>query len=207
MLRILGRETSINVRKVLWCADELGLGYEREDWGMPNRDPKVPEFLKLNPNGLVPVVIDDGFVLWESGAILRYLCEAHGGAVLWPADPRRRAIADQWLTWQVAEMHPQWSYAMQALLRRTPGFDDESKIADSIAKWTAKMTILEARLADTSAYMAGDDFTIADIAAGLSAHRWYAIPRTLPEFPNVRSYYLKLKDRPAGAVYMRNGLF
>ena len=78
MLKVLGRITSINVRKVLWAADEMGLGYAREDWGKPIRDPNVPEFLALNPNGQVPVVIDDGFVLWESGAVLRYLAEKAG---------------------------------------------------------------------------------------------------------------------------------
>ena len=207
MLKILGRESSINVRKVLWCADELGLQYEREDWGMPGRDPKVPEFLALNPNAQVPVILDDGFVLWESGAILRYLCDSRDGASLWPREQKERAIVDQWLTWQVAEMHPQWSYAMQALLRKTPGFDDEAQIARSIAGWTTKMAILDERLADTGSYVAGSTFTIADVATGLSAHRWYAIPRTLTELPNVRRYYLELKERPAGALYMRDEIF
>ena len=97
MLRILGRVTSINVRKVLWAAGEMGIEYEREDWGKPVRDPNVPEFLALNPNGSVPVIIDDGFVLWESGAILRYLSEKTGSD-LWPSDARERARVDQWLT-------------------------------------------------------------------------------------------------------------
>ena len=87
MLKILGRMTSINVRKVLWGADELGLSYDREDWGMPIRDPKVPEFLALNPNGQVPVLLDDGFVLWESNAILSYLADKDGRGTLLPADP------------------------------------------------------------------------------------------------------------------------
>jgi glutathione S-transferase len=205
MLTILGRESSINVRKALWCADELGLPYAREDWGKPGRDPNVPEFLRLNPNAQVPVIVEDGFVLWESGAILRHL--ARDSDALWPKDPERRAIVDQWLTWQATELNPPWGYAVYALLRHEAGFDDESRIAGSLAKWGAKMAILEAQLADTGAYAAGDAFTLADIALGLSVRRWYAIPRALPELPSVRRYYGELKQRPAGATYMRDELF
>jgi glutathione S-transferase len=205
MLTILGRESSINVRKALWCADELGLEYAREDWGKPVRDPNVPEFLRLNPNAQVPVIVEDGFVLWESGAILRHL--ARDSDALWPKDPERRAIVDQWLTWQATELNPPWGYAVYALLRKEPGFDDESRIAGSLEKWGKKMAILEARLADTGAYAAGDEFSLADIVLGLSLRRWYAIPRELPELPSVRHYYGVLKQRPAGAVYMRDELF
>src|SRR5215217_1453968 len=96
MLKILGRVSSINVRKVMWTCDLIGIGYEVEVWGLPNRDPKVPEFLKLNPNAQVPVIIDDGFVLWESQAIIRYLAEKTGSDLL-PAGGRERALVDQWM--------------------------------------------------------------------------------------------------------------
>jgi glutathione S-transferase len=116
MLRILGRVTSINVRKVLWALDELGLAYGREDWGMPVRDPKVPEFLALNPNGQVPVLVENQFVLWESNAILIYLAEREGQ--LLPEQLELRALALQWLGWQAAELNPPWGYAVNALIRR-----------------------------------------------------------------------------------------
>src|SRR5690349_8534908 len=103
VLKVLGRLTSINVRKVTWAADEMGLGFEREDWGLPIRDPNVPEFLALNPNAQVPVVIDDGFVLWESNAILRYLAGKQR-ADLYPTDAQQRAIVDQWMSWQATEL-------------------------------------------------------------------------------------------------------
>lgn len=200
MLKILGRITSINVRKVLWAADELGLAYEREDWGLPLRDPKVPEFLALNPNGQVPVIIDDGFSLYESNAIMRYLAGKHRALI--PADLQGQALVDQWLSWQVGELNPQWGYAVFALLRRNPAYTDAARVADSQAKWTAKMRILDAHLAKTP-HVAGPDFGIADIAIALSAHRWFSTP--LPEraeLPAVEDHYRRMLARPAGAAWM-----
>jgi glutathione S-transferase len=200
MLRVLGRVTSINVRKVLWALDELGLGYEREDWGMPIRDPKVPEFLALNPNGQVPVLVENGFVLWESNAILTYLAEREGR--LLPEQLELRALALQWLSWQAAELNPPWGYAVNALIRKTPGYDDPAKVADSMAKWTAKMDILEAALAGANTGYIGAGFSIADIALGLSVHRWMSVPAEKKELPAVADYYERLMSREAGARWM-----
>ena len=200
MLKVLGRVTSINVRKVLWALDELGLGYEREDWGMPLRDPKVPEFLVLNPNGQVPVVIEGEFVLWESNAILIYLAEREGQ--LLPEQLELRALTLQWLGWQASELNPPWGYAVNALIRKTPGYDDPARIADSMARWTAKMEILEAALAGAGNGYIGAGFSIADIALGLSVHRWMSIPLEKKEFPAVAEYYERLMSREAGARWM-----
>ena len=200
MLKVLGRVTSINVRKVLWALDELGLGYEREDWGMPLRDPKVPEFLALNPNGQVPVVIEGEFVLWESNAILIYLAEREGQ--LLPEQLELRALTLQWLGWQASELNPPWGYAVNALIRKTPGYDDPARIADSMARWTAKMEILEAALAGAGTGYIGAGFSIADIALGLSVHRWMSIRAEKKEFPAVAEYYERLMSREAGARWM-----
>jgi glutathione S-transferase len=200
MLKVLGRVTSINVRKVLWALDELGLGYEREEWGLPLRDPKVPEFLALNPNGQVPVVIEGEFVLWESNAILIYLAEREGQ--LLPEQLELRALALQWLGWQASELNPPWGYAVNALIRKTPGYDDPARIADSMARWSAKMEILEAALAGASTGYIGAGFSIADIALGLSVHRWMSIPLEKKEFPAVAEYYERLMSREAGARWM-----
>src|ERR1700749_1616741 len=144
MLKVLGRITSINVRKVLWLADEMGLGYEREDWGKPIRDPNVPEFLALNPNAQVPVIINDGFVLWESHAIMRYLAlEQRSG--LWPADAKERALVDQWMSWQSTELNPAWGYARSALNKGLAN-PDPVRVEQSIEAWTRQMRILEAQL-------------------------------------------------------------
>ncbi|HTM78089.1 MAG TPA: glutathione S-transferase family protein [Devosia sp.] len=204
-VKILGRITSINVRKVLWAADEMGLAYDREDWGLPLRDPHVPEFLALNPNGQVPVLIDGDFVLWESNAILLYLAEFYGQGTLWTQEPYLRALMYQWLGWQASELNPSWGYAVQALMRKTPGFDDASKIANSIARWTGKMDLLEAHLAKGEAYVAGAEFTLADIAIGLSVHRWFLTPFEKESLPAVTGYYQRVKGRKAAEAWMGLG--
>lgn len=200
MIKILGRVTSINVRKVLWALDELALPYEREDWGLPLRDPNVPEFLALNPNGQIPVYVEGQFVLWESNAILIYLAEREGQ--LLASQLEQRALALQWLGWQASELNPPWAYAVQALIRKTPGFDDPAKIADSIKAWGAKMALLDGQLAKGQPFVAGDSFSIADIALGLSVHRWLSIPADKPEFAAIEDYYERLLTREAGARWM-----
>ena len=200
-LTVLGRVTSINVRKVLWAADEMGLSYEREDWGLPLRDPNEPQFLALNPNALVPVIIEDDFVLWESHAIIRYLSATNGDALL-PRQPRERAIVDQWLGWQASDLNVTWGYAFMALARRAPAFMVPDRIADSIQRWSAKMAVLEQRLAETNGFVAGAAFTLADIPIGLSVHRWLGTPMERPEMPATAAYYDRLQSRPAGARWM-----
>jgi glutathione S-transferase len=199
-LKVLGRVSSINVRKVLWLLGELGLPYEREDWGLPLRDPNEPAFLALNPNAQVPVLIEDGFVLWESNAILAYLAHKHGA--LLPAEPQERALVDQWLYWQLGELNPAWSYAVNALLRKNPAFADQSRIAESVSRWTKMLAILDGQLMK-SPFVAGEMFTIADIAIGLSSHRWYAtpVPGRMP-FPAVEDHYRRMQARPAGAPWL-----
>jgi glutathione S-transferase len=199
-LKLLGRVTSINVRKVLWATEEFGIAVEREDWGKPVRDPNVPEFLALNPNAQVPVVIDDGFVLWESNAVLRYLAEKHGG--LLPPGLAARAMVDQWLFWQLGELNPVWGYAVNALLRQNPAFSDEARIAESIAKWTRMLSVLDGQLAKSS-HVAGDNFSIADIAIALSTHRWFSTPiRGRTSLPAVEDHYRRMQARPAGGRWM-----
>lgn len=200
-LSILGRVTSINVRKVMWTCDLIGIGYEVEIWGMPHRDPKAPEFLKLNPNAQVPVIIDDGFVLWESNAIMRYLSESRRSG-LWPVAVQERALVDQWLTWQVAELNAQWGYAVYALMRKNPAYTDEQRIADSIRSWTARMQILEAQLAAGGGFAANGRLSIADIGLAVSTHRWFSTPFDKPELPAVAAHYQMLKATAEGQKYM-----
>ena len=196
MLRILGRVTSINVRKVLWTADELGLAYEREDWGLPLRDPNTPVFRALNPNAQVPVLIDGDFVLWESHAIMRYLAEREASALL-PVDRRSRWAMEQWFGWQASDLNMAWRYAVGALVRKLPGYEDQARIVESLGEWTAKMRVLDARLAETGAYAAGAAFTLADIALGLSVHRWFGGDFERPDLAHVSAYCERVRARRA----------
>jgi glutathione S-transferase len=201
MTKVLGRVTSINVRKVLWALDEIGEPYEREDWGLPNRDPNVPEFLALNPNGQVPVLIEaDGSALWESNGLLVYLAQTRGR--LMPAERHDMGLALQWLGWQGTELSTVWTYAVLALIRKVPGYDDTDRIAAAMEKWTGKMDILEAQLAEGRPFIAGEAFSIADIALGLSLHRWFKLPAEKKPMPAARDYYERLRARPAGARWM-----
>ena len=122
--------------------------------------------------------------------------------MLLPQHLESRALALQWLTWQATELNPPWGYAVNALIRKTPGYDDPAKIADSMRAWGAKMNILEAHLAKGVPYVAGDEFTIADIAIGLSIHRWMRIPAEKPGLPAVEDYYGQLMSREAGDRWM-----
>ncbi len=201
-LRILGRTTSINVRKVLWTADLIGISYENEAWGLPVRDPNVPEFLALNPNGQVPVIVDGEYVLWESNAIMRYLAESRRSG-LWPVDARERGRVDQWLTWQISELNPAWVYAHHALSRRNPAYNDPDRIAQSIRSWNRAMTLLERHLEQTRGFVANGRISLADIVIALSSHRWLLAGFEKPELPAVAAHHAMMQDTEAGSRYLR----
>ncbi len=202
-MRVLGRTSSINVRKVLWTLDELGLACQREDWGAGFAATDDPAFLALNPNGLIPVLVDDRGPLWESNTICRYLAHRHGDGVLLPADPRGRAGVEQWMDWQATELNGAWRYAFLALARKAPGFDDPASIAASTAAWNGAMTLLDRRLETTGAYVAGEAFTLADVVLGLSTHRWAATPIDHADLPAVRAYQARLCQRAAFGPHAR----
>jgi glutathione S-transferase len=204
MLKILGRTSSLNVRKVLWTCDELGLAYEREDWGMGFASTRSPEFLALNPNGLVPVLIDEQGALYESNTICRYLAARYDGHHLLPAEPRPRAKVEQWMDWQATDLNTTWGYAFLALGRPTPGYGDADKITASVAAWNAAMAILDAQLRATGAHAAGHDFSLADVVLGVSVHRWMATPMARADLPAVEAYYARLKERPAFGPWARD---
>lgn len=206
MLKILGKASSINVRKVLWTCAELDLPFEREDWGTGFRSTQTPEFLSLNPNGLVPVIKDADFVLWESNTIIRYLASRYGGAHLYPADPLMRAPVDQWMDWQATDLNRSWSYAFLAMIRQSAAHQAEKEIAKSIASWTAHMRILDGQLLATGAFVAGKQFSLADIPVGLSVNRWFSTPFEHTPFPAVSEYFARLSERPGFKAYCANGL-
>jgi glutathione S-transferase len=198
MLKLWGRLNSINVQKVLWCLEELGLAYERVDAGGPFGIVSTPEYRRLNPNGLVPVIEEDGFVLWESNAIVRYLAAKHGAGGLWPAELRTRADADRWMDWQTTTFGPAMGPAFHGLIRTAAEKRDQAAIEAAVAKTEPMAALLDAHLADR-AFVAGAAFTMGDIAAGAAAHRWLNLPIAREPRPNLERWALRLRERPAAA--------
>jgi glutathione S-transferase len=205
MLQILGRSTSINVRKVLWLCAELSLPYEQAFWGSGFKPTQTAEFLALNPNALVPVIRDGDFVLWESNTICRYLAGKHGRTDLLPQEPAARARVEQWMDWMATELNSSWRYAFLALVRKAPGYTDTGSIEASTASWNRHMAMLDGQLQRTGAYAAGAGFTLADIVLGLATHRWLSTPMARADLPAVQAYYERLNERPAFVQHARNG--
>lgn len=201
MLKIIGKDTSINVRKVLWTCLELGQAFEREDWHEGHA--------ALNPNGLVPVLVDEGLVLWESNTICRYLCNRYGeqgaGALL-PAGARDRARVEQWMDWQATDLNTAWRYAFMALVRKHSAYQDGGQVEASIAAWNRHIGILDAQLRATGAYVTGSAFTLADVVLGLSVNRWMMTPIDKPDLRHVAAYYDRLTERPGFREFGRNGV-
>ncbi|MBG7024110.1 glutathione S-transferase [Pseudomonas aeruginosa] len=206
MLEILGKASSINVRKVLWTCAELDLPYRREDWGSGFRDTREAEFLALNPNAMVPVLRDGELVLWESNSIIRYLANRYADERLYPRRAAARARVDQWLDWQASDLNRSWSYAFMSLVRQSPAHRDAAQVEASLRDWTGFMEILEGQLLRTDAYVAGETFSLADIAIGLSVNRWYETPFEHPSLPAVHAYYERLGARPGFLAHGRNGV-
>ncbi len=197
VVRILGRVSSINVRKVLWTCEELGIEYAREDWGAGFASTKTSEFLALNPNGLVPVIKTDDGVLWESNTICRYLASKHDRGDLLPSDPWRRALVERWIDWQATELNGAWRGAFLGLVRKEAAHADPVTIAASTIDWNGKMEILEKQIAMDGPFVAGRNFSLADIVIGLSVNRWLGTPIERPALPAVVDYFERLRARPA----------
>ena len=206
MLKILGKASSINVRKVLWTCVELNLPFEREDWGSGFQPTDAPAFLALNPNAMVPVIQDGDFTLWESNSIIRYLANQYGDGALYPVEARLRARVDQWMDWQATDLNRSWSYAFMALARQSPAHQDPAAIQASQQAWTQFMGILEQRLQATGGHVAGAGFSLADIPVGLSVNRWFETPFAKPALPAVAAYYDRLALREGYRRHGRNGL-
>lgn len=193
MLTIWGRLNSHNVKKVVWLAEEMGLPYVRHEvggaFGMPDA------YLKLNPNALIPTIEDDGFVLWESNAILRYLAARYGPSPFWPDDVVARAGADKWMDWQFTFADAQRG-AFHNLVRRSEAERDSDAIAASAAATAKLMPILDRALAERE-WLSGDDFGLGDIPMGVYAHSWFTLAIDRPPLQHVRRWYEALRSRPS----------
>ncbi|ULH12580.1 glutathione S-transferase [Serratia marcescens] len=206
MLRVLGKASSINVRKVLWTCQELGQALEREDWGSGYRSTQEPAFLALNPNGLVPVLIDGERVLWESNTICRYLAGREGRRDLLPQEPGARAAVEMWMDWQATDLNGAWRYVFMSRVRGHADYQDAASLAAAEREWNRLMGLLDAHLAQHGPYAAGAAFTLADVVLGLSLNRWLMTPFERPHYAALAAYQQRLLQRPGYVQHGANGL-
>jgi glutathione S-transferase len=197
MLTVWGRTNSSNVMKVLWLLEELGLAYQRIDAGLAFGRTDTPGYRAMNPLGLVPTLQDGDYSLFESNAIMRYLCAAHApGTPFYPADARVRGTVEAWTDFQQTALTPVQSPVFQAVVRTPPERRDAATIAASVAAAARIWSVLDTALGQR-AWVAGEALTIADVAFGPHVHRWFAMPIDRPDFLNLRGYYDRLLARPA----------
>ena len=195
MLRILGRGTSGNVQKVVWLLEELKQPFTREDYGRQFNNTQSDSYLRLNPNGKVPTLIDGEVSIWESNTILRYLCnKLPGGAAVYPSDPAARSQVERWMDWQLASLNAPYlgvfREAKKAEGERAASFAADAKVL------AAQLEILERGTAGRP-WIAGTNFSIADICLGPIIDRALAFPVALPALPGVRAWREKLTAREA----------
>ena len=224
-LRIWGRMTSINVKKVVWAAQELSLDFQRTEAGGAHGVVKTPEYMQLNANSLVPVIEDNGFVLWESNVIVRYLCAKYGAPTLvasrtalppegvppslgrpgasahsmgqmYPTDLQQRFDAERWMDWQQTTVNPASRPGFWQLIRTPAEQRNATAIADSNVAVERLMTTLETHLAERR-FMLGEHFSMADIPLGCEVHRWFGLPQSREKRPNVERWFAELSARPA----------
>jgi glutathione S-transferase len=198
MLKVWGRKTSSNVQALMWCIGELGLEYECFDAGHIYGGTDTPEFIAMNPNQTVPVLQDgENTPLWETGAILRYLANCYAGDVFWPKELLARSEVDKWAEW--AKLNIAVGFTVPIFwktVRTAPSDQDHTAIEAAVTSFENKLQIAEQKLATTD-YLAGNDFTLADIQLGHLLFRYYDIDIKRAELPALAVYYDQLTKRPA----------
>ncbi|HWA47377.1 MAG TPA: glutathione S-transferase family protein [Dongiaceae bacterium] len=194
MVRLLGRSTSGNVQKVVFALEELGIPYNREDYGRQFNNTQDAAYLRLNPNGKVPTLVDGDTVIWESNTILRYLASKQGNKAIYPTDLAARTEVERWMDWLLASVNYQYVQVFKdskkAENERAPTFAADAK------ELAAQMAILEGAIAG-KAWVAGSTLTLADVALGPILHRCLDFPIALPALPNLKAWRAKLVERPA----------
>ncbi|MDN0107249.1 glutathione S-transferase [Yersinia rochesterensis] len=196
MLTIWGRNNSTNVKKVLWCLEELGLSYERIDAGGQYGQLNDPLYRSLNPNGLIPCLQDDDFILWESNTIVRYLAAQYGANTLYLPDAKQRAAAEKWMDWATFSIAAPFKSVFIGLVRTAPGLQDKAQIAHGIVQWNTLMAIADEALSKQS-YLSGDKFGLGDIPLGCLAYAWFNLSIERPQLPHLQRWYQNLTERAA----------
>jgi len=195
MLKIWGRNNSVNVQKVLWCCEEMGLKYERIDAGGQFGIVNTPQYRALNPNGLVPTIEDGPFVLWESNATVRYLAAKHSAGKLWPEDLKVRAEADKWMDWMITTFWPAFRPLFWNLVRTPVDQRNAAAMEESRLQSAEVLGYLDAHLKH-HIYIGGDDLTMGDIPMGCAIWRWYGLQIDRPDLPNLQRWFDNLRQRP-----------
>jgi len=196
MLHLWGRISSINVRKVVWTAQELGLTVQRTDAGGPFGVVQEADYRRKNPNALVPLIEDGDVRIWESNVIVRYLCAKHSQGDFYPAGLPERFAAEQWMDWQQTTFNPAGRAAFIQWIRTPADQRDPALIAQSVAATEALLALMDEHLAD-HAYMGGDRFGMADIPLACEMHRWFGLPQPRPARTHLDRWYQNILARPA----------
>ena len=195
MLKIWGRTNSINCTKGLWSCAEMNVKFERVDAGMQFGVNNTPEYKAMNPNGLVPMIEDDGFILWESHAIVRYLARKHGLGSLCPSDPKVAADADRWMEWYTTTLWNHMRPIFWNLVRTPEEKRNMAEVEDNRKKLAGYLAMADTHLAK-NACLAGKAFTMGDIPLAVLCHRWYNLPLERPAMPNLERWFKTMGERP-----------
>jgi glutathione S-transferase len=195
-LRLWGRRSAFNVQKAMWAIAELGLECERIEIGGASGGLDTPEFLLMNPNGRIPVLEDDGLVVWESHTIVRYLAATYGLGSLWPSDSRTRSLADRWMDWMLATLQPAFMNLFWGFYRTPEEHRDGKAIKAAMRQCENYFAVLDAHLQDRG-FVAGESFSMGDIPAATSLYRYFEMGISVPKIPNVRAWYERLGARAA----------
>jgi len=196
MLKIWGRINSVTVKKVVWAAEECGVAYERIDAGMQYGVVSTPAYLAMNPNARVPTLDDDGFVLWESNTMVRYLARRYGQGTLDPQDLRQYADADRWMDWCTSTLAGAFRNVFWGMVR-TPIEQRDAKAIETSRVETAKLLAIPEAVLAHQPYLAGAQFTMGDIPLGCFVHLWLSMPIERPAHPALTAWHARLAARPA----------
>lgn len=197
MIEIFSRRNASNVLPVMWTVGELAMPYVRHDVGGSFGGTDTDSYLAMNPNGRIPTIRDGDFVLWESNAIVRYLCRQYDkNRLLLPDTEQAYALADQWMDWYKTTLYPVYIELTWAIVRTEPVIRDNRRIAEYKGQTEAQLSILDEHLSN-SEYLIGNSLSMADIPFGALAFRYFELEINHPDFPNIRSWFKQLTQRPA----------
>lgn len=196
MIQVLGRPNSVNVQKVTWCLAELGIEAERKDVGGQFGGNDTAAYLSQNPNGSIPTLIDGAYVLWESNAIVRYLCDQYRTGTWYPENAQQRGLASQWMDWYQTALHRPMTTLFWQLIRTDAAHRDQALITAAITECAEFWAILDRHL-EQNHFVLGDEISMADIPLGCAAYRWHSMNFERPDLPALRAWWDTISERSA----------